>query len=178
MFEAVLDFWFNEIEEAKWWVKDLAFDAEIKTRFADVHKAANAGELYAWRQSARGRLAEIIVLDQFSRNMYRDTPAAFASDSLALVLAQEAVAVGADTELEVKEQGFLYMPYMHSESLLIHDVALDLFAKTGDSNKVDFEKRHRDIIVQFGRYPHRNDILGRESSPEEQAFLQTPGSSF
>ncbi len=174
----ILDFWFIEITPKQWWVVDPAFDAQIRARFATVHAQAAAGELYTWRRTAGGRLAEIIVLDQFSRNMYRGTPGAFAYDAIALVLAQEAVAQGADQALPEAQRPFLYMPYMHSESARIHEVAVTLFDGPGMEGNSDFERRHKAIIDRFGRYPHRNAILGRESSEEERAFLTQPGSSF
>jgi uncharacterized protein (DUF924 family) len=127
---------------------------------------------------AEGRLAEIIVLDQFSRNMFRDTPAAFAQDALALVLAQEAVFSGADKLLSETQCSFLYMPFMHSESLVIHELAVELFSKPGLEGNLDFEMRHKVIIEKFGRYPHRNNILQRESTEEEMEFLKLPGSGF
>jgi uncharacterized protein (DUF924 family) len=176
--DTVLDFWFREIDPKQWWVKDAAFDQLIRDRFAAVHAQANACELFSWRTTADGRLAEIIVLDQFSRNMFRDTPAAFASDPLALALAQAAVNVGADLELQAPYRSFMYMPYMHSESLAIHDAAVVLFERCEREESRNSEKRHRAIIERFGRYPHRNAILGRESSAEEIAFLSQPGSSF
>lgn len=176
--QAVLHFWFEELTPSQWFAKDAALDRRIADTFGDTLEAASRGELWEWRLSARGRLAEILVLDQFSRNIHRDTPGAFAQDSLALVLAQEAVAQGADLHLEVPWRAFLYLPYMHSESLAIHDQALRLFDQPGLEENLDFEHRHRDIIVRFGRYPHRNAILGRESTPEELAFLEEPGSSF
>lgn len=178
MCQSVLSFWFEEIEPSSWFVKDSDFNALIQGRFASLHRQANAGELYTWRSSPEGRLAEIIVLDQFSRNMYRDTPAAFASDTLALVLAQEAIACRADLALEPTERSFLYMPFMHSESRAIHEVALSLYSQKGLERNLEFEKRHKEIIDRFGRYPHRNQILGRESSQPELAFLEQPGSSF
>lgn len=178
MFTKVLDFWFKEIESSKWWVKDLIFDNEIKQRFIDLHQAANKGELYAWRQNPHGRLAEVIVLDQFSRNMFRDTPLAFQSDSLALVLAQEAIAAGADKALNQTERSFLYMPFMHSESSVIHDIAVQLYKNNGNQSNLEFELKHQAIIEKFGRYPHRNEMLGRTSSKQEIEFLQQPGSSF
>jgi uncharacterized protein (DUF924 family) len=174
----VLDFWFREIDPKQWWIKDAAFDQLIRDRFAALHAQANACELFSWRATADGRLTEIIVLDQFSRNMFRDTPAAFASDPLALALAQEAVNVGADLSLRALYRPFMYMPYMHSESLAIHDSAVELFARCERDETRDSEKRHRAIIERFGRYPHRNAILGRESTVEEIAFLAQPGSSF
>lgn len=174
----VLDFWFDEIEPKQWWVKDEAFDAMLKERFGELHAKANLCELAPWRHSAHGRLAEIIVLDQFSRNIYRNKPQAFASDPLALCLAQHAINHGCQNELEDNQRQFLYMPFMHSESAAIHKVAERLFNEPQVSNNKEFERRHKEIIDKFGRYPHRNEILGRESTPEEIEFLTTPGSSF
>ncbi len=176
--DIVLRFWFEEITPAQRWKVDPAFDQLIIERFAEVHAQANRCELFRWRSEPRGRLAEIIVLDQFSRNMHRGDPRAFASDPLALALAQEAVAAGADMALPEEERGFLYMPYMHSESRAIHAIAEPLFKANAGSNTHDYEVRHKAIIDRFGRYPHRNAILGRESSEEERAFLAQPGSSF
>jgi len=176
--QSVLHFWFEEIESKKWWVKDPAFDQLIRERFADVHGQAARGELFGWRKTAEGRLAEIIVLDQFSRNMFRDSPAAFAQDNLALVLAQEAIFAGFDKSLSEKQCSFLYMPFMHSESLAIHELAVELFSKPGLEGNLDFEMKHKVIIEKFGRYPHRNKILGRESTAEEFEFLKQPGSGF
>jgi len=119
-----------------------------------------------------------LVLDQFSRNVYRDTARAFAQDALALALAQELVASGQDRSLPLAQRSFAYMPYMHSESALIHTQAALLFAQPGMQDSLRFEQRHHEIIDRFGRYPHRNALLGRESTPEEQAFLSEPGSSF
>ena len=178
MYEEVLAFWFEEIDDSKWWVKDEAFDREITERFSKTHAKAVKCELYEWRSSAKGRLAEIIVLDQFSRNMFRDTAEAFASDPLALALAQEAISVGADQELDARQKGFMYLPFMHSESGKIHEVALKLYTDYGNPYNLDFEIRHKNIIDRFGRYPHRNAILGRESTAEEVEFLKGPGSSF
>lgn len=176
--EAVIDFWFGELAPAQWFRKDPALDDAIRRRFATCHAAATRGELWHWRDSARGRLAEVIVLDQFSRNLYRDSPLAYACDAQALVLAQEAVAQGADRHLDAPWRAFLYLPYMHSESLLIHDEALRLFDQPGLEENLRHEQRHRQVIVRFGRYPHRNAALGRPSTPEERAFLAQPGASF
>ncbi len=178
MFNDVLNFWFEEISPAQWWAKDPQFDQQITTRFAALHTRAVQCELYEWRDTAHGRLAEIIVLDQFSRNMFRDTPQAFAQDPLALALAQEAIAAGAADLLTPVERSFLYLPFMHSESLLIHEVAVQLYTDNGLQNNLDFEFKHKAIIEQFGRYPHRNAILGRVSTPEEQEFLKQPNSGF
>lgn len=174
----VIRCWFTELTPAQWFQKSSTLDADIERRFGEVLQAAKRGELWRWRATPHGRLAEVIVLDQFSRNIHRDTPDAFAADPQALVLAQEAVARGDDAALEPHERAFLYMPYMHSESLLVHEEALRLFDQPGLENNLDFEHRHREILLQFGRYPHRNEILGRESSAEELSFLQRPGSSF
>lgn len=176
--DSVLDFWFKEIEPKQHWIKDPDFDALISERFGELHKQAKAGELFQWRSSARGTLAEIIILDQFSRNMYRDAPESFACDSLALVLAQVAVEKGIDDALPETERPFLYLPYMHSESPLIHEEAVRLYTKLGNHDSLDFEMKHKAIIDRFGRYPHRNDILGRQSTDEELAFLRQPNSSF
>jgi uncharacterized protein (DUF924 family) len=174
----VIDFWFRETEPARWFARDPEFDRLIRTRFLALHGAAARGELWAWRVSPEGRLAEILVLDQFSRNLYRDSPLAFAQDVTALVLAQEAVSAGADRDFDPPRKAFLYMPFMHSESPLIHERAVELFSAPGLESNLDYELQHRAIIRRFGRYPHRNAALGRVSSAEEQAFLAEPGSSF
>ncbi len=176
--ETLLNFWFEETTPAQWWQKDADFDALIRERFAAIHAQAAACELYAWRHSSHGRLAEILVLDQFSRNMFRDTPQAFATDALALALAQEAVARDADQALTPVQRSFLYLPYMHSESPLIHQEAERLYLANGLTENYEFELKHKAIIDRFGRYPHRNAILGRTSTPEEIEFLKQPGSSF
>ena len=178
MHEDILNFWFQEIDPKMWFTKDSEFDDLIRSRFLDIHTKAKNCELFKWRSEAKGRLAEIIILDQFSRNLFRESPEAFGSDSLALALAQEAVSLGMDEELNNLEKSFLYMPYMHSESLAIHEVAIELYSKEGLENNLDFESKHKEIIERFGRYPHRNQILGRQSSAEEIDFLQQEGSSF
>jgi uncharacterized protein (DUF924 family) len=176
--QAVLHFWFEELSAKQHFAKDAALDQAIRTRFGATLEAAARCELFAWRATAQGRLAEIIVLDQFSRNVYRDTPRAFAQDALALVLAQELVGSGQDRSLPTAQRVFAYMPYMHSESALVHAQAVVLFAQPGMENNLNFELRHKAIIDRFGRYPHRNALLGRRSSAEELAFLSEPGSSF
>ncbi|MBX3705962.1 MAG: DUF924 domain-containing protein [Pseudomonadales bacterium] len=178
MIEDVLHFWFEEIEPRQWWAVDPTFDRMLAERFGSLLEQAARCELFAWRASAAGRLAEIIVLDQFSRNVHRGTPRAFAQDSLALGLAQEAVAGGFDRALEPERRSFLYMPYMHSESRRVHVEAERLFRANGVADNLDAELRHKAIIDRFGRYPHRNAILGRVSSAEELAFLEQPGSRF
>ncbi|MDD2179930.1 DUF924 domain-containing protein [Acidovorax sp. D2M1] len=176
--QAILHFWFAELTPKQHFVKDAALDETIRTRFGNTLEAAAKCELFAWRAAPEGRLAEILVLDQFSRNVWRDTPRAFAQDALALALAQELVANGHDRSLPTAQRVFAYMPYMHSESAVIHEQALELFAQPGMENNLDFERRHKTIIDRFGRYPHRNVVLGRTSTAEELAFLSEPGSSF
>ena len=174
----ILHFWFDELTPKQHFAKDAALDEMIRTRLGDMLEAAARCELFGWRATPEGRLAEIIVLDQFSRHVYRDTPLSFAQDALALSLAQELVASGQDQQLSTAQRRFAYMPYMHSESALIHAHAMQLFALPGLEEAMDFEQRHQIIIVRFGRYPHRNAILGRTSTAEEIAFLSEPGSSF
>lgn len=176
--EDILYFWFTEAGPEAWWQKSKAFDDLVRRRFLPLYEQAIRGELWAWRSNARGRLAEIIVLDQFSRNMFRDTARAFEGDALALVLSQEAVRAGAGQYLERDERVFLYMPHMHSESVAVHAEAVRLFSEPGLEANLDFEYRHKAIIDRFGRYPHRNEALGRKSTVEELAFLKEPGSSF
>ncbi|HET6586797.1 MAG TPA: DUF924 family protein [Oleiagrimonas sp.] len=176
--DTILAFWFDELEPKQHFVKDAKLDATIRERFGHMHAAAAHGELFAWREDARGRLAEIIVLDQFSRNLHRDDPRAFACDPMALVLAQELVARRDDDALPVAWRAFAYMPYMHSESPRIHELAMQLFSQPGLEYNLKFEQAHKTIIDRFGRYPHRNAVLGRTSSKEEIAFLKEPGSSF
>lgn len=177
--EEILKFWFEELTSKQWWVKDQSLDNLIKERFLHYHKAAVSGELFNWRKTAKGRLAEIIIIDQFSRNIFRNQKESFLFDGIALVLSQEAVSIGADTELDYPEVSFLYLPYMHSESALIHEKAVELYSSREElSFNLEFEFKHKKIIDRFGRYPHRNEILGRESTPEEIEFLQGPDSSF
>jgi uncharacterized protein (DUF924 family) len=174
----ILHFWFEELTPKQHFTKDAALDETIRTRFGATLEAAARCELFGWRATPEGRLAEIIVLDQFSRNVYRDKPRAFAQDALALVLAQELVASEQDRSLSAAQRVFAYMPYMHSESALVHAEAALLFAQPGMEDNLRFELHHKSIIDRFGRYPHRNAVLGRSSSAEELEFLSGPGSSF
>jgi uncharacterized protein (DUF924 family) len=174
----VLEFWFREIDPKSWWAVDPAFDEMLRQRMASLHSQAAFGELYGWRTTPAGRLAEVIVLDQFSRNLFRGQAVAYAFDTAALVLAQEAVARAADCALPSRERNFFYMPYMHSESKLIHVQAEVLFRANDAADNLSFELRHKAIVDRFGRYPHRNAVLGRESTAAELDFLQQPGSSF
>ncbi|MFT6724998.1 MAG: hypothetical protein ACJARN_001867 [Arenicella sp.] len=178
MHNEIIDFWFSEIDKKKWFAKDQSFDQLIRSRFSQVHKQAAQCELFSWRSTALGCLAEVIVLDQFSRNMSRHNADSFAYDSLALSLAQSAISRELDLELTPRQRPFLYMPFMHSESLTIHQQAVTLFTNLGIESNLNFEIRHKAIIERFGRYPHRNKILARPSTNEERDFLQQPGSGF
>lgn len=174
----ILDFWFDPNHRPLWFAKSDAFDDKIREQFQIIHQQAIQAELWSWRKTPEGRLAEIIVLDQFSRNIYRDQAQAFAYDSLALALAQEAISLQLDAQLSPEQRSFLYMPFMHSESKLMHEYALKLFQRLGNEINLSFEKKHKIIIDRFGRYPHRNEILGRTSTAEELEFLTQPNSSF
>ena len=178
MYKEIIDFWFSELEPKHWWQKDTEFDLMIQSRFGEVHRQAKLGELFNWRNTALGSLAEIIILDQFSRNIYRDEADSFACDPMALALAQFAISKGLDSQLSTSERAFMYMPFMHSESKLIHTQAVALFETLGVQSNLDFELKHKAIIDRFGRYPHRNQILGRQSTSEELDFLKQPNSSF
>jgi uncharacterized protein (DUF924 family) len=174
----ILHFWFTESTPQQWFAKDDAFDAAIRTRFLATHASAALGECWSWRTSAEGRLAELIVLDQFSRNLYRGDVRAFAQDPMALALAQEMVQQGLDQQLTPVQRAFAYLPYMHSESRTVQHESIALYTALGLENNLRFAHAHQVIVERFGRYPHRNATLGRESTPEEVAFLQEPGSAF
>jgi uncharacterized protein (DUF924 family) len=185
--ERVLDFWFGELDAAgqadaehaaRWWRKDPELDSELRTRFETDHAAIEAGHREHWRDDPRGLVAYVIVLDQLSRNMYRGTPRMFASDRRALEAARQGIDRGLERALPTTLRAFLYMPFMHSERLADQDRAVVLFGSLGSAEQLDFAIQHRDIVARFGRFPHRNAILGRESTPEEIAFLAEPGSSF
>ena len=176
--QTILHFWFTELTPKQHFTKDAALDETIRTRFGATLEVAAKCKLFAWRATPQGRLAEVLVLDQFSRNVYRDTPRAFAQDALALVLAQELVASTQDRSLPLAQRSFAYMPYMHSESALVHAQAVALFSQPGLQDNLRFALRHKEIIDRFGRYPHRNAILGHSSTADELTFLSEPGSSF
>lgn len=177
--QAIIDFWMSDDTQPYWFSSTPEFDRDLAERYGDLVVRAGQGEFYSWRDTPVGCVAEIIVLDQFPRNIYRDTPAAFAHDPVALVLAQTLVARTADYEsLPQALQRWAIMPYMHSESRLVQAESLRLFKALGDDNTWDYAVRHQEIIERFGRYPHRNAILGRESTAEELVFLQEPNSSF
>lgn len=176
----VLRFWFGERAEhgkshKRWFVKDPNFDAEIRNSFLSLHEELLRKTI--WLDAPRSCLARIIVLDQFPRNMFRGTARAFASDSLALESARLAVERGWDRGMLAVEQLFVYLPFEHSENLADQDRSCELM-KEFSAEQRDYAERHRDIIRRFGRFPHRNAILGRESTPEEVEFLKQPGSGF
>lgn len=173
--QEVLSFWFEESTPQQWFTKSDEFDEKIRERFLQTYQAIIKGETAPWRETPEGRLAEIIVLDQFSRNMFRNKPEAFANDALALKLAEEAVRIGVDKQLPRERRHFLYMPYMHSESRAVHKKAVWLFLSLLPQGWGTFvyELKHKKIIDRFGRYPHRNAILGRVSAPEEVEFLKS-----
>jgi len=185
----ILDFWFGKPEEAEygkirkfWFTKNPKFDQEVRSRFLSVYQQAAAGELDTWRTSPDSCLALIILLDQFPRNLFRSQPQAFASDPQALSLAQYAINQGFDQQLLPVQRWFIYMPFEHSENLEHQYQSVELFSSLKDdpncASGVDYAHRHLQVIERFGRFPHRNQILGRESTPEEIEFLQQPGSSF
>ncbi len=193
----ILEFWFGNAgddsaiaraQQKLWWSKNAEVDAGIRDRFGDVVDTAASGKLEHWAQDAHGQLALILLFDQFPRNMYRDTPRAFAYDARASQLALAGIADGADHALRAIERVFFYLPLEHSESVALQERSVALFTALATdvseadrktfAGYLDFAVRHRDVIHRFGRFPHRNHILGRVSTPEETAFLKQPGSSF
>ncbi len=188
--QSVLRFWFGEAGEASyqerrrfWFGKQPEFDAAIREQFRQLHEQAASGQLKDWSQKPEGCLALILLLDQFSRNMFRDSPQAFATDAQALALAQQAVAAGFDQALTPLQRIFLYLPFEHSEQLADQTRSVELFEQLYQqapalSDVWDYAQRHQAVIKQFGRFPHRNAILGRDTTAEEAEFLQQPGSRF
>ena len=183
--EAILAFWFGAMphaERAAWFRKDPAFDRTIRERFGDTLARGLAGAFGEWCLTAHGALARVVLLDQLTRNAYRDTPDAFAGDTRALATARDAIERGLDRALDGYERWFLYMPFQHSEDVLVQRRSVALFAALAGDAGLDgplrYAKRHAEIIERFGRFPHRNAILGRASTPAEAAFLREPGSSF
>jgi uncharacterized protein (DUF924 family) len=188
--EMVYDFWFGGPDRAEfgqsrkaWFVKDSAFDAEVRSQFLATLEAAERGEMMHWRDAPKRCLSLVLLLDQFPRNIFRDTPRAFATDAMALEVARDALAQGHDQAVSSIERIFFYLPFEHSESLADqeHCVALVQALVDADPARTDFldyAKRHRDVIARFGRFPHRNRILNRASSDAEIEFLKQPGSSF
>ena len=171
--QTVLAFW-RAAGPDKWYNKDAGFDAEIGTRFLGIYEAAAAVEL-AWDENPQGALALVIVLDQFPRNMFRDSARAFAADPLARAIAARAIARGFDQEIAVAERGFFYLPFEHSEALADQERCVALNRASGDADALKWAELHADIIRRFGRFPHRNKVLGRTTTPAEQAFLDGGG---
>jgi uncharacterized protein (DUF924 family) len=167
----VLDFWFVEHGYEDWFGGKSEFDAKLAARFGDLHERVSHGEAWHWRETANGRLAEIIMLDQFSRQLHRGSARAFAQDGMALVLAQEAMFEGADREVELGRPMFFYMPFMHAESLVIQNEGVRLFESLGNADTLKFMIDHRDTIARFGRFPFRNKALGRQSTQDELAYM-------
>jgi uncharacterized protein (DUF924 family) len=176
--EEVLQFWFVDHGQDDWFGGKAEFDAKLHAAFAGTHAAVSRCEAWSWRATPEGRLAEIVVLDQFSRQLHRGSPLAFAQDPMALALAQEAVAAGHDAAIDPTRRMFVYMPYMHSESLLVHEEAVRLFTALGNQGVLDYELAHVEVLRRFGRYPRRNAALGRESTPEEVEYMASGEGMF
>ncbi|WP_017716753.1 DUF924 family protein [Kamptonema formosum] len=187
--EEILGFWFGKPGEAGygkprkvWFVRDAAFDLEVRLRFLGDCEWAAAGKLEDWQSTPAGCLALAILLDQFPRNMFRGQPQAFATDSQALAVAHHAVAQGFDRQMLPVQRWFIYLPFEHSENVEHQRRSVELFRRLSDdpdsAPTIDYAVRHQQIIERFGRFPHRNQILGRETTPEEAEFLKQPGSSF
>lgn len=174
----ILTFWFEECSPEQWFKKDDQFDATIRNRFLETYEELVAGNHGDWRETAEGCLAEIILLDQFSRNMFRDNPKAFEADPQARACLHHALAHGFDQELTTAQRNFLYLPLEHSEDVKDQEQAVELFTANGDETTTDYAIQHKVIIDRFGRFPHRNKVLGRKSTQEEEEFLTQPGSSF
>jgi uncharacterized protein (DUF924 family) len=172
--EEVLDFWFG-VDPKKWYAKDAAFDAAIRERFLATYEAAASGRLADWEATPESALALVIVLDQFSRNMFRGSARTFAADALALAVAKRAVERGFDQELELPKRNFFYLPFTHSESPADQERCVELSRERSDADTLKWAEIHAEIIRRFGRFPHRNALLGRSTTPAEQAFLDAGG---
>ncbi|MGJ8569732.1 MAG: DUF924 family protein [Hoeflea sp.] len=176
--ETVLDFWFSELTPKDWFVKSDDIDRRITERFSGLHLALSRGISEEWRATPEARLALVIVFDQFPRNIYRGSPLAFATDGLALKEAKASLAVGADKAIGEDRRIFFYMPFEHAEDIGEQKRCVALFEALGNANYLDYANQHHDIIERYGRFPHRNAILGRTSTPEEKAYLAEPGAGF
>lgn len=176
--DEILSYWFEELSPKDWFKADAARDAEIGKRFRQIYEELMAGVPSNWLTEPEGFLAAILVLDQFPRNMFRGRPQAFATDQAALALAKRAIAEGKDMLLPPERRAFVYMPFQHAEDAVDQARSVELFTALGNKLNLDFAIRHKEIIARFGRFPHRNEILGRKSTAEESAFLKEPGSSF
>jgi uncharacterized protein (DUF924 family) len=172
----VVHFWFEELQPKDWFTRNEAVDTTIRKRFGALHGSLTEKVPASVTATPIGALAAVIVLDQFSRNLFRNSSRAFTCDATALAIAQEAVCAGFDRELERNQRTFLYMPFQHSETRELQQRSVELFTELGEVNALDYAIQHRDIIERFGRFPHRNRVLGRESTPQEVEFLKThPG---
>lgn len=174
----VLSFWFEELEPRQWFEKDDALDRRIRERFLVLYERLAVQGAGGWAHTAHGALAAVIVLDQFPRNMFRGDARSFASDALALTVAEQAIGAGLDAALDATHRKFLYMPFEHSEDAAMQARSVALFAALGDADSLDYALRHKQVIDRFGRFPHRNALLGRSTTAEEAAFLEKPGSAF
>lgn len=174
----VIDFWFDPEHLPLHFVEDEEFDEKIRSKFLDTWKAASEGLLVDWRKSIKGRLAEIIVLDQFSRNLWRNDIRTYTQDKMAIALAQEVVNHPNYNQLSTVEKKYILLPFMHSESLELHDWANKYYVELGDEELMYYEKLHREVLEEFGRYPYQNKDLGRESTPEELKVLEEKADGF
>jgi len=169
----VLDFWFSDQMSGNWFAKSDDIDREIKQRFGHAQTDAHAGLMDDWIQAPDSALALIILLDQFPRNIHRGSPRSFASDTMALYNARAAIKAGHDRDFTPEQRQFFYLPLMHSENLADQERSVALYEKLGNAHSLHFAREHRDIIAQFGRFPHRNAVLGRDNTPQETDFLKT-----
>ena len=176
--EAVLAFWFDEVPADKRFATDAALDAAITERFGELRHRLLRADVQGWRADPRTLLAAIVVLDQFSRNIFRGKPDAYDGDGLALSLTEEAIAHGWDEEMSIAERQFLYMPMMHAEDAVVQLKSLRRFTDLGDDNALRFAKDHADVIARFGRFPSRNAALGRVSTAAEEEYLSQPGAGW
>jgi uncharacterized protein (DUF924 family) len=172
--ETVLEFWFSDAARPLWFNSTLAFDQQLRTRFEATWRHASEGRLSAWEDAAPGALALVIVLDQFPLNMFRGKAVQFSTEVLARAVAERAIARGFDRELSKPQQAFLFLPYMHSETLADQDRSVALFGAAGLEENLEFARGHREIVRRFGRFPHRNRLLGRASTAQETAWLASP----
>lgn len=174
----VIEFWFAPASRERWFESTPDFDRQIEARFGDLCRQGAAGALGHWQDSAAGCLALCLLLDQFPRNRFRGSREAFATDAQALAVAEQALARGLDQQLPPEMRMFLYLPFEHSEDLAHQRRAVALIGALGDAKALDYAVRHLRVIERFGRFPHRNQVLGRETTAAEAAFLEAPGSSF
>jgi uncharacterized protein (DUF924 family) len=175
---ALIDFWFDDATKPRWYDSNQAFDDRCRQRFEELVARAAEGKLHVWEQSADGALALVLLLDQMPRNIYRGSEKAFACDPLAVAVAKRAIERGFDQELDLEKRKFLYLPFMHSEVLAEQEQSLALSKAVGDEKTLHYAKDHADIIRRFGRFPHRNAILGRQNTADEEAFLAAGAKSY